>query len=120
MRWTAMEPRSPDAILREWRERERELDEAPNADLEALHAAVDEGLHEPGGLQLREVLTGASVDAAAEGNVVHRVAGDVELDQAQNADLEALHARLAALRDEHTRAIEARRPEAEELRGQKP
>jgi hypothetical protein len=61
-----MEPRSPDAILREWRERERELDEAPNADLETLHA------------------------------------------------------RLAALRDEHTRAIEARRPEAEELRGQKP
>jgi hypothetical protein len=61
-----VEPRSPDAILREWRERERELEAQPNADLEALHA------------------------------------------------------RIAALRDEHTRAIEARRPQAEELRGPKP
>jgi hypothetical protein len=61
-----MEPRSPDAILREWRERERELAATPNADLEALHA------------------------------------------------------RIVALRDEHTRAIEARRPQAEELRGPKP
>ncbi len=61
-----MEPRSPDAILREWRERERELEAHPNADLEILHA------------------------------------------------------RIAALRDEHTRAIEARRPQAEELRGPKP
>jgi len=60
-----MEPRRPDTILREWRERERELDAHPDADLEALHA------------------------------------------------------RIAALRDEHTRAIEARRPQAEELRGPK-
>ncbi len=57
-----MEPRTVDKILAEWRERERQLDENPNADLEALHA------------------------------------------------------RIAALRDEHARAVEQRRDEADELR----
>ena len=35
-----VEPRTIDKILAEWRERERQLDENPNADLEALHARI--------------------------------------------------------------------------------
>ena len=58
-----MEPRTIDKILEEWRERERQLEENPNDDLEGLHA------------------------------------------------------RIAALRDEHARALEQRRAEADELRG---
>lgn len=58
----AVEPRTLEAILDEWRERERELEAHPNADLEALHA------------------------------------------------------RIAALRDEHVRALEERKQEADELR----
>ena len=61
-----MEPRTIDAILEEWRERERQLEAYPNADLEALHS------------------------------------------------------RIAALRDEHARALEARQIEADELRRIKP
>jgi len=57
-----MEPRTVDKILDEWRQRERELEDYPNADLVALHA------------------------------------------------------RIEALRDEHTRALEKRAREAEELR----
>ena len=57
-----MEPRAIDKILAEWRERERQLEENPNDDLEALHA------------------------------------------------------RIAALRDEHTRALEQHKDEADELR----
>lgn len=57
-----MEPRAVDQILDEWRQRERELEAYPNADLEALHA------------------------------------------------------RIAALRDEHSRALEAQKAKAEELR----
>jgi hypothetical protein len=57
-----MDPRPIDEILQEWRQRERELEDHPNADLEALHA------------------------------------------------------RIAALRDEHARALAKREREAEELR----
>ena len=38
-RWT-VEPRTIDKILEEWRQRERELEEDPDADLEALHSRI--------------------------------------------------------------------------------
>jgi hypothetical protein len=59
----AVEPRTPEAILKEWRDRERQLDEEPSGDLEALQG------------------------------------------------------RIADLRAEHHRAIEARKDEADELVG---
>jgi hypothetical protein len=63
----AVQPRSPEAILKEWRDRERQLDE------------------DPGG-----------------------------------GDVETLQGRIADLRDEHHRAIDARKGEADELRRIKP
>jgi hypothetical protein len=63
----AVQPRTPKAILKEWRDRERQLDDDPLSD-----------------------------------------------------DLEALQGRIAALRDEHHRAVEARKDEADELRRLKP
>ena len=62
----AVQPRSPEAILKEWRDRERQLDEDPSGDVEALQG------------------------------------------------------RIADLRDEHHRAIDARKGEADELRRVKP
>jgi hypothetical protein len=62
----AVEPRTPEAILKEWRDRERQLDAHPSGDLEALLG------------------------------------------------------RIADLRAEHHRAIEARQGEADELRRVKP
>ena len=62
----AVQPRSPEAILKEWRDQERQLDEDPSGDVEALQG------------------------------------------------------RIADLRDEHHRAIDARKGEADELRRVKP
>jgi hypothetical protein len=62
VRWTAVEPRTIEEILEEWRERERQLEVCPDADLEALHSQI------------------------------------------------------LALRDEHIRALETRQQEADELR----
>jgi hypothetical protein len=62
----AVEPRTPESILKEWRDRERQLDDQPSDDLEALQG------------------------------------------------------RIAALRDEHHRAMDARKGEADELRRVKP